>query len=144
MSRSNELYEKVKAFIDKIIESTPNPTIEKFIDKADKTLKDFAGNIEVLRFIIKLAWKYEEKNCEIYGLEDAIKWFKSNIPGRAVSGCIFKENLIIGYKLHHCFIDNETNKPLLDGSWPHLTVHAMRLNDNLIKQFGAKDMLILR
>jgi hypothetical protein len=95
--------------------------------------------------ILKIAWNYNEKNCEEYSLEEAIKWFKLNLPKNASGGVLLKiASTNSGeLKLHHCFIDTDEN-PLLDGSYPHLVVNVLKLSENLGNQFGDKDMIILK
>jgi hypothetical protein len=100
-----------------------------------------AGGVENL---VKYAWNYEEKFCRQYSLEEAIKWFKMNRPRVAKAGCIFRrQREDVGVTLHHCFLD-ASNNPLLDGAHPHRAVHTPELCLDLEKQFGTKDLLVLR
>lgn len=45
--------------------------------------------------------------------------------------------------LHLCFLDKEGN-PLLDGGARHKVVHCKMIDETLSRQFGNKDMIILK
>lgn len=128
---------------------------EEVADRLKQKIGDLLENIsyDTLIQLIKLAWNFEEKYQENYGLEDAIKWFKSNHPGKQYLACILMSVKLEITKLkeipdmislHHCFIETETNNPVLDGSLPYRVVKTLTLKDDLKNAFGNKDMIILR
>ena len=103
-------------------------------------LLSYTGSWENL---VKYAWNYEEKRCLKYSLEDAIKWFKANMPSDASGGCIYKKSSTKEIVLHHCFID-KNNEPRLDGTTPHRIVYTIQLSQDLEQQFQNKDMLVFK
>jgi hypothetical protein len=94
----------------------------------------------------KLAINYEEKNTKFYTAKEMIKWFKENYK-QNYEPCVYMLKAEIDgdaiYKLHHVFIDND-KEPCLDGSVPYRKVIARQIDDEIVRMFGDKDMIILR
>ncbi|WP_071192246.1 hypothetical protein [Trichormus sp. NMC-1] len=90
----------------------------------------------------------EERDYEIYSLEESIKWFQSKKSTskksfEKVKGCLLKEELSDSrLKLTHCFLD-ANNQPLLNSDYPQLIVKTVRVSQDLENKFDAKGMLIL-
>lgn len=118
-------------------------TLDAIIDASAERLKKRKD--EVVAFV-KLAWNYEEKYCLDYSLEEAVRWFKGNMPGDAVAGCLLRQRPRDGrspHRLHHCFL-GAGNVPLLDGQHPHRVVVTAYLSEDLDRHFGDKEMLVLK
>ena len=114
------------------------------INEAKKNCEELLAYTGSWENLVKYAWNYEEKRSFNYSLEDAIKWFKANMPPDASGGCIYKKSLKTReIVLHHCFIDKDNN-PKLDGSVPHRVVYTIQLSQDLEQQFQNKDMLVFK
>lgn len=129
--------------------------VEQGLNLAIATVEDIAKqvstrlskgkNIDSVISAIKYAWRYEEKHVDNYSLEQAIKWFKENLPKNKnikVSGCLFKKEDKQGIHLYHCFIDLERRIPLLGSGYPYCVVYTLEVDRNLIRQFNDKHMLV--
>ena len=142
------IIEQIKPFLKEFIDLGHN-FAKVGIEDAFTYVKDRVATYssdDNLRLALKYAWGYEEKYCLEYSLEEAIKWFKVNLPtGISSKGCLLKDQLQGGsFRLHLCFIESESNIPLLDGNYPHLTVKALKIDKALQGQFHGKDMLIIQ
>lgn len=94
----------------------------------------------------KIYWNYSELNVVKYTLEDSIKWIKEKLPsdGKEYNAALFKdynaeEDIVI---IHHFYVLD--NRPCLDGTLPHLVVFTKEPSDELIKQFGEKQLIIFK
>lgn len=90
---------------------------------------------------MKYAWNLEEIWCDTYGLADAIRWFKKNMPDQVTTGCILKNAHPDNINLHLCYYQK---RPLLSGAFTHRIIYTMRIDDDLARQFCNKNMLILQ
>ncbi len=149
---------KVKGLKDFIKDETAkkgvefiSQTFDSIVEAAKKRFKILkeCSNDSIVQ-LIKMAWNYEEKFQESYGLEDAIRWFKDNHPGKKYLACILMQKKVelkelpTVTSLHHCFIEITTNNPILDGSLPYRIIQTIDVKDDLKKAFGNKDMIILK
>jgi len=119
-------------------------TFYRLATKLRERIVDFAGSAEEFDELVKFAWNYEEKFCGEYSMEEAVGWFKANMPKTAAGACLLKAPRgTNALTLHHCFLDHQDN-PMLDGRHPHRAVHTIGITPELAKQFGTTDLLILK
>lgn len=118
-------------------------------------------NIDDVKDVCKMAWNLEEEYTPEYSLEAAVRWFRANIDKTQHScGCLymekkedfsqqcFQENEVWSSlpklkRLHLLFFD-KNDQPLLDCSAKHKIVSCYELDERLAKQFGDKNMLLLK
>ncbi|WP_071192244.1 hypothetical protein [Trichormus sp. NMC-1] len=137
----------LKEIIDSIIKGTKDVAeinLEEIISYVNNRMAIYSEP-ENIRTAIKYAWNYEEKHCAEYSLEEAIKWFKINLPNQIIAeGCLLKQHQGNAYVLHQCFIARQDNTPLLDGNYPHRIVYTLKMDKALQDQFANKSMLVFR
>lgn len=100
-------------------------------------------NIDTLKY----AWNLKEEWHQIYGLEEAVRWFKVHMPAEVTSGCILKISDDFSHgrtQLHLCFLDQQKRLPLLSGTFPHCIIYTLRIDDDLAQQFGDKSLLVMQ
>ena len=122
-------------------------TLEDITEYAKKRGRFYTDNdFVMLKEALRYAWNYDEAYRREYTFEEAIKWFKSYAPKDAsADGCLLLEKRKAEpYMIHHCFISKRDEKPLLDGKHPHRLVKAQQVSNELLKNFGDKNMLIIR
>lgn len=95
--------------------------------------------LEQLKQMAKMAWSYEEKNTLDFTIDDAVNWFKANMPEGVNEGCILKHKTSPNFELHLCFLKND--EPLLDGEYPHLVVKSLSIGEGLKERFERTDMI---
>jgi len=95
--------------------------------------------LEELKQMAKMAWSYEEKNTLDFSIDDAVIWFKANMPAGVSEGCILKHKTSPNFELHLCFLKND--EPLLNGEYPHLVVKSLSIGDGLKERFERTDMI---
>jgi len=120
--------------IKKFLNSDVNELLKELKDKVDFVLKEEH---------LKMVWNYEEKNTTKYSFNEAVKWFKFNMPQGIKTAAIYKDKKDEVINLHLCFL-NENNEPLLKGDYPHLVVKTMEIDNEFIANFGDKDLIVLK
>lgn len=127
---------------------------------------------EELEEMILISMNYEEETVDSFSLADAIGWIKGNFDRtRHGGGCILRGKPKLPYlnaaklgidarqeeeatalpgrqaapkiTLQLCFLDRH-GEPLLTADSRHKVVHCKTLSPDLERQFGEKDMIILR
>lgn len=109
----------------------------KLWDDLMKKFSDFTDEI-------KIYFYYEEKNCPLYTLQEASKWFKDNLrPGRKLKGGIYMERSTSDkpIRLHLFFIEN--GRALIDERHAHLFVNTLELEPFFSDLFGGKQLIII-
>jgi len=96
---------------------------------------------EELAESVKIAWSYEEIHVKNFTLNEAVSWFKDNMPNNVSNGCILKMNVKLDNELHLCFMDGD--EPLLRGNYPHLSVKTKTIGEGLSERFKTTDMIIV-
>lgn len=126
---------------------TSSPTLELVIEAvAMSGLAYLNKRREDLTPLVKMAWNYDESWRGSYTLDEAIAWFKSNMPRGVSAGCLLRlrpDARHPYHRLHHCFL-NDAREPLLSGDHPHRVVNTKTLGDSLHRQFAGKDMIVFR
>lgn len=134
--------------------------LEEFTVKLGDSIKDILEKLnlgdefnrvpeEKLIEELKKSWNLEELELEELTLEKCIELVKSEFnPKKNASACILNKNNIdksikFKYEIHICFIDNK-NEPILDGGSKRWLIYTNKLDNNLINQFGNKDMIVLK
>ena len=129
-------------------------TLEGLVQEINSRLGYLSTKKDTLIRAIKYAWNYEEKHCKEYFLEEAVTWFRANSPApKKLPACIFvqypkgkSEYRKSGgeIRLHHCFVNEENNTPLLDGQYPHRVVYTLEVGKDLLEQLAGKELLLLK
>lgn len=126
---------------------TSSPTLELVVEAAVVNgLSYLNKRREDLTPLVKMAWNYDEGWRGSYTLEEAVAWFKSNMPRGVSAGCLLRirpDGKHPYQRLHHCFL-NEAREPLLNGDYPHRVVNTKTLGDSLDRQFAGTDMIVFR
>lgn len=107
-------------------------------------IEDLIDNISIED--IKECWNLTEKEIEELSLEKCISIVKKEFNQKLYSSaCILKKECKSKYKfeIHICFLD-KANEPMLNGNASHWIIHTNKLDNNLLNQFGSKDMIILK
>lgn len=140
----NNLISEVKRLEDNIFKKQL-PDIVKFL--SDILEKFRIKSLNDLKVLIRYAWNLEIlENVDEYSLGNAIEWFKDNHPGQNYTACLLmvKDKFNDNMTLHHVFINNKYREPVLDGSLPYRIVETRRIDEELKKVFGNKDMILLK
>lgn len=117
--------------------------VKKFGKKAFDSISKIqeAGG---LKKFVNTAWYSDEKETDIFTFKECIDWIKlyydKNKHGGAIVGKKQNEN---GLLLKVCFIDKDENT-LSDEESHYLIVRCNGLDDNLKKQFGDKNAIIIK
>ena len=134
------MIEKIKEFVlkeganFKDIESLALYSAEKFFLNTDEKRKELVT-------LLKTAWQYEEINPQNFSLNDAVAWFRLNMPANISKGCILKREMKLINELHLCFMDGD--EPVLNGEYPHLVVKTSVIGEGLAERFEKTDMIIV-
>ncbi|WP_104637669.1 hypothetical protein [Helicobacter felis] len=91
------------------------------------------------------AWNYTEVKQDKYSFKELLTWVKDHLNQNLHSGAsITKEERVgVGIILSCCFMDKH-NKPMTSPKDPFLRVFTKQLDEDLVKNFGDKDMIVLR
>lgn len=165
MMKNQQIYRQIKAILDSAEEGLTLSLIE--------IAKHLRGKLPVLNGysdqeieeMIQISMNYEEQNADTFGLKDAIAWIKSNFDkARYAGGCIVRGDFMDQQEtsdrtpndktysqpdspypitIQLCFLDRQ-GEPLLEPSEKHKVVHCKTLEPDLERQFGNKNMIILR
>jgi len=107
----------------------------------DKAKDLFKNNFQLL----KIYWNYEEKSTPSYTFQEVVSWLKTNLLlNKDHYGGVYyfppnEKNIII---LHVFFLDG--NRPLIDGTAPHLLINTLEIDEDLKNMFKANPLLIIK
>lgn len=94
---------------------------------------------------LKIEWRYEEINVEKYTFSNAVTWIKLNIGEGIKKAAILKnrDNVTNIVTLKIILID-ENNNPVLDGKLPQMIINTYQIDEELMNNFGDKNLLIIK
>lgn len=121
------------------------PSVNGFVAYLKEAAPDYVHALgEEIWEIVKIAWNYEEYNTREYGFGDAIAWIRERIdPQRHGGACLYRTSTGEYFTLYMCLLDRE-ERPLLGASDPYCVVHCLALDEQLVRQFGTKNMIIVK
>ncbi|WP_120944656.1 hypothetical protein [Helicobacter labacensis] len=90
------------------------------------------------------AWNYTEVEQDTYSFKELLSWVKEHLNQNLHSGASItrEEKVGVGIILSCCFMDKR-NTPMTSLKDPFLRVIAKKLDEDLTKNFGDKNMIVL-
>ncbi|BCZ19958.1 hypothetical protein NHP190012_16000 [Helicobacter sp. NHP19-012] len=122
----------------------------KLIEELVAFLKEKGFLLEELKKLLNQdtflqAWNYTEVKQDKYSFKELLTWVKEHFnPNLHSAASLTKEEKAgVGLILSCCFMDKK-NTPLTSEKDPFLRVIAKELDEDLKKNFGTKDMIMLK
>ncbi|WP_120952311.1 hypothetical protein [Helicobacter sp. L8] len=120
------------------------------VEQIVKFLKDNGIDLASLQEMLKAdsflqAWNYTELKQDKYSFKELLSWVKEHFnPSLHSAASLTKEEKAgVGIILSCCFMDKK-NEAMAEAKDPFLRVIAKEIDEDLKKNFGNKDMIVLK
>ena len=133
---SKEEIKKIKSDLQDIRGHAIESISRHILETISRKSKEYVELFKIFLF-------YEERSCQLFSMEDAIKWFKIHLSSKpTVKGGIYLESNTGNFTtLHLFFIDGD--EPLIDGNHPHLFVKTLEVDQSLSDLFADQPLIII-